>query len=182
MPQAPTTRTIQLLSRRGASIDTSKFDPRARALFTYRLRIHPSDGLLGRKHFDAGEIAELLPDLSLVEVHRNPLRFRYRLLDSRVVFVGGEELTGRWLHEFYAAEQSGADLINDYARVVESGKPTWRRGEPRIMPLCHCKILEVLRLPRASRGRMIDMILCIHLYFDAAGRPIDRITCVPFVK
>jgi hypothetical protein len=156
-------------------IDASKFHPSVRTLFAYWLNIHPHDGLPGRQHFDPGAVAELLPNIRLVDVHRDPLRFRYRLLGSRVGSVHGKNLSGQWLHEFYVAETRGAELLRDYARVVETGKPAWRRGEPRVVPEPDCRTLEVLRLPLASDARSVDMILAISIYFDAGGRVLDNL-------
>jgi hypothetical protein len=134
----------------GRPIDTSEFHPGAHALWDYWQTIHPASGLPGRQHFDPGAVIELLPNLVLVEVHREPLRFRYRLVGS---------------------QPAGKAILDEYARVAETGLPTWRRGETRILPDPDCRIIEVLRLPLASNAMTVDMVLGITLYFDSAGRP-----------
>jgi hypothetical protein len=155
----------------GRPIDTSEFHPGARALWDYWQTIHPASGLPGRQHFDPGAVIELLPNLVLVEVHREPLRFRYRLVGSRVDAVNRRGLSGKWLDEAYADQPAGKAILDEYARVAETGLPTWRRGETRILPDPDCRIIEVLRLPLASNATTVDMVLGITLYFDSAGRP-----------
>jgi hypothetical protein len=159
----------------GASIDTSKFHASVRALLTYWQRIHPPEGLPGRKHFDPAAVVPLLPNIVLVEVQREPLRFRYRLLGSRVDSVAGKNLSGQWLDEAYARLPNASVMLAEYAKVVETGQPIWRRGEPRVLPVPECRTIEVLRLPLASDGKTVDMVLCMTLYFDAAGQPLESI-------
>jgi hypothetical protein len=36
-------------------------------------------------------------------------------------------------------------------------------------------MIEVLRLPLASDGKTIDMVLCMTLYFDSTDRPLETI-------
>jgi hypothetical protein len=159
-------RTIQRL----APLDSSKFHPKARQLFAYWLRIHPADRLPGRQHLQPAEIPELLPNLCLVEVHREPARFRYRLTGSFVDARHGRCLTGCWLDEIHAGTGGGAALLQDYRQVVTARTACWRRGPARVLPSPLSALVEALRLPLASDGETIDMILEISLYFDARGR------------
>jgi hypothetical protein len=43
------------------------------------------------------------------------------------------------------------------------------------VPEPECRTIEVLRLPLASDGETIDMVLCLTLYFDSAGQPLESI-------
>lgn len=115
----------------------------------------------------------LLPNLILVEVQRDPLRFRYRLAGSRVDLVSGKPLSGKWMDEAFADHPNAAALIDEYIEVVATGRPMWRRGKPNVVPALGCETIEVLRLPLATDGKTIDMILGITLYFDAAGAPLE---------
>jgi hypothetical protein len=129
--------------------------------------------LPGRQHLDPADIPDLLPNLRLVEVHRAPLRFRYRLLGSRVDMVHGRSLLHQWLDEAHRADPKAAALLNDYRAVVETGRPSWRRGTPHVVPEPSVATVEVLRLPLARDGATIDMLLCCNLYFDAAGQEVN---------
>jgi hypothetical protein len=161
------------------SIDTSGFHPSVRVLHDYWRQIHPQEGLPGRQHFEPLAVAPLLPHLRLVEVHRDPLRFRYRLLGTQVDAVHGTSLAGYWLDEAFASAPRGRALLAEYARVAETGEPMWRRGAPNVVPEPECAELEVLRLPLAADGRAVDMILCIHLYFDVRGDLLGTLTNRP---
>ncbi len=155
--------------------DLAALHPSARALLTYWESIHPTGALPGRQHFDPAAVVPLLPNIVLVEVERDPWRFRYRLVGSRVDAVNGKPLTGQWLDVAYADHPRAAVLLNEYVQVVETARPTWRRSEPSVAPEASCKIIEVLRLPLAADGKTVDMILGITLYFDSTGAPVDTI-------
>jgi hypothetical protein len=128
--------------------------------------------LPGRRDFDPTAHAELLPNVTLVEVHREPLRFRYRLLGSRADTVLGRRLTGEWLdgHRDFC---NGDDVLKQYVAVVETAQPFWRRGTPHLPCAADCAAIEVLRLPLATDGKLVDMVLSLSVYFDDAGRELD---------
>jgi len=155
-------------------IDPTDLHPACRALFDYWRSIHPPAGLPGRRHFNPSAITALLPTIHLVEVHRSPLRFRYRLLGSQVDVMHGRPLVGRWLDEAFADHPNGRQLVDDYREVAERAAPSWRRGAPRIGLNPDCAALEVLRLPLAADGETVDMILCVSVYFDGKGRPLEE--------
>ncbi len=158
-----------------APFDPASFHASARALFECWQAMHPAHGLPGRQHFDPGSVVELLPNIVLVDVHREPLRFRYRLLGSGVDSIQGRSLSGLWLDEAYAGAANGAVLIDEYTRVATTGTPRWWRGPPRVVPFPGCRLVEVLRLPLASDGTTVDMVLGMALYFDQAGLALDDI-------
>lgn len=64
------------------------------------------------------EIPTLLPMVYLVDIDREPLRFRFRLVGTRVVAWFGRDLTGDYLSE-------GA--TPRYREVLESGQPAYDR-------------------------------------------------------
>jgi len=144
-------------------------------LFDYWRRIHPPHGLPGRQHFDPAAVTRLLPNLVLVEVHRDPLRFRYRLLGSRIDAIHGKSLVGLWLDEAYANHPNADAMLSEYTRVAETRQPIWRRSDPKVVPDPGCRSIEVLRLPLAADGATVDMVLGLTLYFDAAGQPVESI-------
>lgn len=154
--------------------DTAQLHPRVRRLYDEWRRIHPSEGgLPGRQHFDPATVPDVLPNLRLIEVHRAPLRLRYRLLGSRVDVVHGRNLANQWLDEAHAGDPNLANLLREYMRVVESGRPSWRRGVPWVVPEPECATVEVLRLPLARDGHTVDMILGMSIYFGASGREVN---------
>ena len=50
-----------------------------------------------RADFDPAHLRELLPNIVIMEVEQNPLRFRYRLVGTRVVEFNNLDFTGLYL-------------------------------------------------------------------------------------
>jgi len=118
-----------------------------------------------RGDIDPAEIAPLLPYVGLVDVQHAPLRFRYRLVGTKVDAGYGRELTGRFLDE---VDLNGheREIVDEYVRVARSGQPlctTWEytRGDGRHMRY------ERLALPLSSNGKTVDMLFG-GVVFDAA--------------
>ena len=131
-----------------------------RTLYEYWCSIAPPGRLPGRRHFDPLDVPTLLPNLWLVEVHRNPLRFFYRLVGSKIEEFAGERLTGLW----FAQRLAGPALqqVNMAMQaVIENREPSWRRGKPRIRWEKDHMVIERLYLPLAENGVDVDMILAI---------------------
>lgn len=53
----------------------------------------------GKDFLDPLRLRFLLGSLSLLEIQRQPLRFRYRLVGTDIVQRPGMELTGKWLDD-----------------------------------------------------------------------------------
>lgn len=141
--------------------------PKVKKLVEYWRSIHPGKGLPGRQHFDPGDVPSLLSNIWLVDVFHEPLRFRFRLLGTRIVEYAGEDNTGKWIHERWP----GFDL-NVYRQVVDTKQPNWSRGPSKFRPEKDYYELERVRLPLASDGETVDMILVLTLFFDRNGKEI----------
>jgi hypothetical protein len=153
-------------------IDSAQFHPKIRQLYDYWMSIHPPGGLPGRQHFDPHQVPRLLSGLRLVEVQPRPLRLRYRLIGSKIDQIIGHSFTGRWVDEVHAGDPNYPALLEDYRSTVALRRPTWRRGPPRVRHDDKCSILEVIRLPLASDGQAVDMVLSLTLFFDFKGQEI----------
>jgi hypothetical protein len=126
-------------------------------LFAYWCSLREGARLPARRHLDPGGMKRLLPTISLTDVVRDPLEFRIRLAGTGLYGVYGREITGKRLADIYnnaAADYWRAEL----GKVAAEGRPAagvhslaWRGAS-------HLSILW-LRLPLASNGRDVDMIL-----------------------
>lgn len=144
--------------------------PKIRAIVDYWRSIHPkSGGLPGRQHFDPTDVPNLLANIWLIDAVREPLRFRLRLIGTLVVDYAGEDNTGRWLHERWPAFDDSA-----YVQVVETRQPSWSRGPSRLRPEKEFYEIERVRLPLASDGETVDLILALTVFFDRRGDEIFR--------
>ena len=89
-----------------------------------------------REEIDPIELFPWLPYVSIMELHYDPFRVRYRVVGTEVARIVGEDFSNRWLHET-GWSQSGIALNRLlYERVAESRAPlfglstvTWQ-GKP----------------------------------------------------
>jgi hypothetical protein len=126
-------------------------------LYAYWASLRAGARLPGRCDIDPKDLKRLLPTVSLIDVRRDPLEFRIRLAGTGLYGVYGREITGRGLTDVYnsaAAEYWRTEL----GKIVAERRPTvgvhnlaWRGAG-------HLSVLW-MRLPLASNGRDVDMIL-----------------------
>ena len=144
--------------------------PKIHAIVAYWRAKQPGGGALpGRQHLDPLEIPNLLPNIWLVDVARDPLRFRFRLIGTAVVEYAGEDNTGKWFHEAMPHFDPSA-----FVDVVETHMPSWQHSASRMRPYKLYHELERVRLPMAQDGRNVDMILCLTVFFDKEGNEIFK--------
>ena len=75
-----------------------------------------------QSRFDAFALRPWLPNVILVEVHRGPKRFFYRLTGSHVDEMYGQNFTGRWLEDLRIVGAEGY-WEKSYARVAAERRP-----------------------------------------------------------
>lgn len=142
-------------------------------LFAYWASLRRGAKLPGRRDIAPGDFKRLLPTVSLIDVHRDPLDFRLRLAGTGLYGVYGREITGRGLNEVY--NSAAADYWRqELTKVVEERRPavgvhnlSWRGAS-------HLSILWQ-RLPLASNGRDVDMILGYDAVVGVQGEAISGI-------
>ena len=130
-------------------------------LFAYWASVREGGRLPARAHIQPDHFKRHLPTISLIDVrsgeglHR--FDYRLRLAGTGLYGVYGREITGRGLADVYSAP--AADYWRgELDKVVEQRRPgvgvhslAWRGAN-------HLSLLW-LRLPLASNGRDVDMIL-----------------------
>jgi hypothetical protein len=144
-------------------------DARIGRILEYWHSIRPAeDRLPGRQHVEPTDLAELLRWIWLVDIQREPLRFRYRLLGTGHREVMGADFTGKWIDEVFAdfARMQGyADFL-----AVTQGEARYCRRAPEF-PVGNKKYvaMERLLLPLARDGVTVDMMLGLTLYIRDDG-------------
>jgi len=127
-----------------------------------------------RDEVDPVELVPWLPYISMMELHYEPFRVRYRVVGTEVARIVGEDFSNRWLDETGWGETS--IMLNRmlYERVAESRAPsfglsivTWQ-GKPdhvfqwALFPLgsgetvTHCLSLDDLSVI-APRSRLLPL-------------------------
>ena len=114
-------------------------------------------GLPSRADLDPAELRYALGNVSLIDVLRDPLRFRIRVAASNVEARFDRALTGTFIHDL--PEPESARLWDKvYRAVLDSGQPrsfvgeVFEDGAPRRY--------RAVIWPLASNHRDIDMLLC----------------------
>ena len=135
-----------------------------KAVVDYWRSIHPQTGLPGRQHFDPVDIPQLLPNIRLIDVHTSPLRFRVRLMGTKLVATFDDDHTGKYYDEIFEDFENSA-LFHELRAVVETRKPNWRKGDHRLNPMRDFILMERVVLPLASDGENVDMLLML-MHFE----------------
>jgi hypothetical protein len=150
--------------------DRSDWHALTRQFYDYWLSIAPPGLLPGRQHVQPEQMSRWLSRLWLLDVFREPLRYRCRLVGSEMVRVIGQEVTGRWLDEVHPSSVNEVNSRQRFRAVAELGRPTWRRGAPRWAREPDFHSVESLLLPLAADGRRVDKIIAVSVTFDRHGR------------
>jgi hypothetical protein len=126
-------------------------------MFAYWASRRQGGKLPGRASINPGHFKRHLPTVSLIDVFGAPRDYRLRLAGTGLYGVYGREITGRGLEDVYAAP-AAAYWRTELDKIVESRRAgvgvhnlAWRGAS-------HLSILW-LRMPLASNGRDVDMIL-----------------------
>jgi len=152
--------------------DRSAWHPLVRRFYDYWLEIAPPGRLPGRQHVQPENMAPWLSRLWLLDVYRDPLRFRCRLAGSEMVRSIGQEVTGAWLDEVHPKSATNPSSRERFRMVAELGRPCWRRGMPRWERRPEFRIVESCLVPLAADGRAVDKVMAVSVVFDTNGRVI----------
>jgi hypothetical protein len=154
------------------SEDRSSWHPLVRQFYDYWVSVAPPGRLPGRQHIAPEDIVPLLSRLWMLDVFRNPLRFRYRLVGTEITRSVQRELTGMWLDEAQPEVFNHVNLRDRYRFIFATGQATWRRGPTLWHRDPTHRIVENCLAPLATDGVTIDKIIAVSVQFDANGREI----------
>ena len=137
-------------------------------LFGYWSGLRRSGRLPRRADISPDGFKRLLPTVSLIDVEHEPRDYRLRLAGTGLYGVYGGEITGKRLKDIY--NSASADYWRkELDKIVESGRPGVGHHNFAWRGAAHMTVLW-LRLPLASNGRDVDMILG---YDAVVGAPSD---------
>ncbi|MDE2228673.1 MAG: PAS domain-containing protein [Alphaproteobacteria bacterium] len=152
--------------------DLPACDPRITGLYRYWQSIRPADAAFpGRQHFDPIAAKKFIPNIYLLDIHREPLRFRVRLMGSENVRLMDHDPTGQWLGEAFRPNFYNEPTYAQYRAAAESGLVGYHRGLPVSHLGGHFLIAERLLLPLAKNGRAVDMVLGFAVYHSPSSGP-----------
>lgn len=150
----------------------SGWHPLVRKFYEHWLSVAPRGRLPGRQHIAPERMVPMLSRMWMLDVHRDPLRFQYRLYGTALVSSLHRDVTGRWLHEAQPEAVANPAVRDRFHFMAETGRPTWRRGQTlRERDALH-RSIENCIAPLAADGRTVDMIVGLTVVFDSAGNEI----------
>ena len=152
--------------------DRNGWHPLVRRLYDYWRSLAPPGRLPGRQDLVPEDIAPLWSRAWMLDLFRDPLRYRYRLCGTEVVRSLGREVTGEWLDEVHPALIANPQSRERFRFMAETGRATWHRGLPLWTRDPRCFLTETLIVPLAGDGFVVDKMLAVSVVFDGAGRPI----------
>ncbi len=154
--------------------------PEIRAVVDYWSSLRQGGGLPGFRQLDPAALGALLPGIWVLDVVRDPYRFRFRLigeqvLDSRPTLPLDDAGTagrgtamptprkGMFLDEYHGGPLPPR-MFEGFVRAVECHEPDWYEGTPLTRHTRWIKALERVTLPLAENGRDVDALLNLTLY------------------
>jgi hypothetical protein len=138
-------------------------------LFAYWTSLREGGRLPARAQIHPERFKRHLPTVSLIDVRHAPREYRLRLAGTGLYGVYGCEITGKTLEDVYAPD-AAAYWRAELDRVVDERRPSVGCHSLSWRGATHLSILW-LRLPLASDGRRVDMILG---YDQVLGTSSDR--------
>jgi hypothetical protein len=142
-------------------------------MFAYWASRRQGGQLPGRAAIHPQHFKRHLPTISLIDVLAEPRDYRLRLAGTGLYSVYGREITGRTLEDVYAPP-AAAYWRAELDKIVDSKRPgvgvhnlAWRGA-------AHLSILW-LRMPLASNGRDVDMILGYDVVIGQQAEPATGI-------
>lgn len=127
-----------------------------RRLVTYWDRIRGARPMPARGDFDPLDARFALGYISVIEVHRDPMRFYFRLDGTKQVELFGIDCTRRYLDEAMPPDHA-AMAGAFYSEVVKQGQPRYQRRQI----VFHERLMdyEVVILPFSQDSERVDLLM-----------------------
>jgi hypothetical protein len=131
--------------------------PKLGALHAWWSKVQDAKGgaLPGRTDVDPAALRNLLPHIALVDVLRDPLDWRYRLVGTRLVEVMGGERTGKRMRELLSPPAIEGSVML-MTRILETRAPLAFMGTLYWLEKEYVGFTALV-LPLSNDGTEIDM-------------------------
>jgi hypothetical protein len=152
--------------------DTSSWNTKVVRFLRYWLSLKRPEGLPGRQHFDPLDIPDLMPRVWMLDVLREPLRFRYRLAGTKAVEALQREVTGRMFEEVHSPAYDRRETIGRLIESVQHGVATYRKGNVIAIDKKKHMTIENCVVPMARDGHLVDLLVGISVLYLQDGREV----------
>jgi len=113
-----------------------------------------------RDEVDPVNLVRWLPYLSIMELHYEPFRVRYRVVGTEVARITGEDFSNRWLDETgWGPEAIELNRLL-YVKVAQSGQPLYGLSTISFDGREDCQFEWVL-LPLSNDGKIVTHCLSL---------------------
>jgi hypothetical protein len=136
-------------------------EPRLQKLYAYWSAARGDRRLPARRDIDPVDLSYALGHIMLVDVLRDPLRFRVRLHGTEMAMRADYDLTGKLLDELPLSDFRDY-VIERCRQLVESGQPLRVQQERSIGGRLHG--YEAVWLPLSEDGTTVNMLMCGLIY------------------
>ena len=133
--------------------------PRGELALAYWQGLRRGRKLPARSDLDPTEIPAVLPGVILVEVLRDPLDFRHRLVGTDVDAIVHRNFRGLRFSEILHM-RPGNPIFAQFMHVAETGRPMWAEvayvgADPFVQRVRHCL------MPLGRDGETVDMVFTV---------------------
>jgi hypothetical protein len=151
-------------------MDRSSWNPKLAEFFDYWLSIKPAEGLPGRQHFDPLHIPFLMSRVWMLDVLRDPLRYRYRLAGTKEVETLQREVTGQMFTDVHPHLTEDSQAFGRFNETALSGAATYRKGPVVAIHNKEHQTVENCIVPLARDGSTVDIIVACSVLYGFDGR------------
>jgi len=126
-----------------------------------------------RADLDPFDLKEHLGHLFLVDVERDPIRFRYRLVGTKITNIVRRDVTGRYFEDIYTGRLLES-MIEVQSWVMNESAPLRifnRTGHPRNTVY----VYDGLLLPLSTDGETVNMVLGELLFTPERTSPASKV-------
>ncbi len=131
---------------------------RLREVYVYWASKIVGGRLPSRASINPVEIPRLLPFVFLIDVEREPQRFRFRLVGTQICTWAGRDATGLYTDDAGFGPH-GEALTRQYAEVVTRRRALYSE-QPAARPERNYVFYDKVVLPLSADGVHINMLLC----------------------
>ena len=110
-----------------------------------------------KEELNPASIARHLPNVALVDVFHNPLRFKYRLLGTRITELAGRNATGKWLDKELYGENT-ENMLWMFRNCAASKQPVAVREQIQFVDKSWINV-DVAAFPMGNADGEITVIL-----------------------
>ncbi|WP_343560325.1 PAS domain-containing protein [Kiloniella sp. b19] len=129
---------------------------KCRQAYEYWQSLFKGGRLPARSDISPHDIPQLLPNLMLKDVLKDPHDFRYRLIGSEICRHITRDYTG-WKMSEISGQGPESALWKLMTEVIETGKPI-RTNPPYVGPYSEFKSIEGISMPLSEDGKTVNMI------------------------